>query len=99
MPTCAGRAVAPLASAPGGEVAPVAGVGPPGGQRLLRLGVGHGGVDLGLGQHADGRHCRVEGDQVVQGRVSRVGEGMLSDLYDPLNSNLVNCYPVALQHR
>ena len=54
--------------APGGEVAPVAGVGLPGRQRLLRLGVGHGGVDLGGGQRAGQR--QVERDQVVHRAVS-----------------------------
>ena len=41
--------------APDGEVLPVAGVARPGGGRLLRLRVGHGLVDLGIGERA-GRH-------------------------------------------
>jgi hypothetical protein len=52
-------------SAPGGEVAEVRRVGRPGSQRLLCLGVGHGGVDLGGGERAGQR--QVERDQGVQG--------------------------------
>ena len=65
MPTCAGRAVAPLEAHQAAKSRQSRGVGRPGRQRLLRLGVGHGGVDLGRGQGAGQR--RAEGDQVVQG--------------------------------
>ena len=59
--------------APGGEVAPVRGVGLPGRRRLLRLRVGHGGVDLGNGEGA--RQRRAEGDQVMQGGLRGSWEG------------------------
>ena len=52
MPWCAGRAVAPLEAHQAAKSRQSRGVGRPGRQRLLRLGVGHGGVDLGGGERA-----------------------------------------------
>ena len=67
--------------APGREVRQSRGVGRAGRQRLLRLGVGHGGVDLGRGQDT-GQQRRAERDQVVQCGLQWVGERKLSDAPD-----------------
>ena len=66
--------------APGGEVAPVRQICPPGRLGRLRGRVAHGGVDLGGGQGAGQR--RAEGDQVVHGGSGRARRDVirLSDI-------------------
>ena len=80
MPTCAGRAVAPLEAPSGGEVAPVAGVGLPGRQGLPRFGVGHGGVDLGGGRAPSAGNAGSSGIRSCNVGLQWVREERLSDL-------------------
>jgi hypothetical protein len=68
IPTCAGSGVAPLAAHQRAKSRQSDGVGLPRGRRLLCLGVGHRGVDLGDGQMAGQLLVRDDGE-VLHGRV------------------------------